>query len=89
MRNQLVFEFAEKPPEVSTKTASSPKGYTGLYGFHKYWGKKPHEPLAFVIEQLTNEGDTVLDPFVGSGTTARESLLRNRRFIGFDLSTRQ
>ena len=81
MQNQLVFEFAEKLPEVST-----PKGYTGLYGFHKYWGKKPHEPLAFAIEQLTDEGDTVLDPFVGSGTAARESLLRNRRFIGFDIN---
>ena len=86
MQNQLVFEFAEKPPEVSTKTVSNPKGYTGLYGFHKYWGKKPYEPLAFVIEQLTNEGDIVLDPFVGSGITARETLLRNRRFIGFDIN---
>lgn len=86
MQNQLVFEFAKKPPGVSTKTVSTPKSYTGLYGLHKYWGKKPHELLAFAIEQLTNEGDTVLDPFVGSGTTARESLLRNRRFIGFDIN---
>ncbi len=86
MRNQLTFEFAEKPLRISTKTASTPKGYKGLYGFHKYWGKKPHEPLAFIIEQLTNEGDTVFDPFVGSGTAARESLLRSRRFIGFDIN---
>ena len=62
------------------------KGYRGLYGFHKYWGKKPHEPLRFVIERLSKEGSTVLDPFVGSGVTARESLIRNRRFIGFDIN---
>ncbi|TKJ39554.1 MAG: hypothetical protein CEE38_02195 [Planctomycetes bacterium B3_Pla] len=86
MQKQLAFGFAEKPPEVSAKKASNPKGYTGLYGFHKYWGKKPHEPLAFIIEQLTSDADTVLDPFVGSGITARESLLRNRRFIGFDIN---
>lgn len=83
---QLSFDFAREPKVVTPKKVSSPKGYTGLYGFHKYWGKKPHEPLAFVIEQLTEEGDTVLDPFVGSGTSARESLIRNRRFIGFDVN---
>ena len=86
MQKQITFEFTQKPPQVSAKTVSTPKGYTGLYGFHKYWGKKPHEPLAFIIEQLTCNGDIVLDPFVGSGTAARESLLRNRRFIGFDIN---
>lgn len=83
---QYTFDFVRKPTAVTPKKASSPIGYTGLYGFHKYWGKKPHEPLAFAIEQLTGEGDTVLDPFVGSGTAARESLLRDRRFIGFDIN---
>ena len=83
---QLSFDFASEPTEISPKKAGRPKGYTGLYGFHKYWGKKPHEPLAFAIEQLTSESDTVLDPFVGSGTAARESLIRNRRFIGFDVN---
>ena len=86
MQKQLAFEFVQKPLRVSAKKASTPKGYSGLYGFHKYWGKKPYEPLAFIIEQLTCDGDIVLDPFVGSGTTARESLLRNRRFIGFDIN---
>ena len=66
--------------------AIAPTGYTGFYGFHKYWGKKPHELLAFLVENLSEQGDTVLDPFVGSGTSARESLTRNRRFIGFDVN---
>lgn len=83
---QLDFDFAREPTAVTPKNASSPKGYTGLYGFHKYWGKKPYEPLAFAIEQLTSEGDIILDPFVGSGIAARESLIRNRRFIGFDVN---
>ncbi len=71
---------------ITSENINSPQGYKKLYNFHKYWGKKPHEPLAFAIEQLTDEGDIVLDPFVGSGTTARESLIRNRRFIGFDIN---
>ena len=34
----------------------------------------------------SNEGDLVLDPFMGSGTTAKMALLNNRHFIGFEIS---
>jgi len=34
----------------------------------------------------TNEGDIVLDPWVGSGTTGIVALAGNRRFIGIDIS---
>jgi site-specific DNA-methyltransferase (adenine-specific) len=33
----------------------------------------------------TNEGDTVLDPFCGSGTTGVACVLLQRNFIGIDL----
>ena len=71
---------------ITPETASNPEGYKRLYGFHKYWGKKPREPIGFLIESLTDEGDVVVDPFVGFGTTARESIVRKRRFIGFDVN---
>ena len=32
------------------------------------------------------EGDTVLDPFMGSGTTAKMAILNNRNFIGFEVN---
>lgn len=38
------------------------------------------------IISWSNEGDTVLDCFMGSGTTAKMALLNNRNFIGFELS---
>jgi DNA modification methylase len=38
------------------------------------------------IISWSNEGDTVLDPFMGSGTTAKMALLNHRNFIGFELS---
>jgi len=34
----------------------------------------------------SNEGDIVLDPFSGSGTTAKMALLNNRSFIGIDIN---
>lgn len=38
------------------------------------------------IISWSNEGDVVLDPFMGSGTTAKMALLNNRKYIGFELS---
>ena len=38
------------------------------------------------IISWSNEGDVVLDPFSGSGTTHKMALLNNRRFIGFEIS---
>lgn len=34
----------------------------------------------------SNEGDLVLDPFMGSGTVAKVCMQNNRRFIGFEIS---
>lgn len=64
----------------------TPKTYTGLAGFHKYWGKKPIESLCYLIEKCTKEGDIVIDPFLGSGLISMECLLRNRRFVGIDIN---
>jgi len=36
------------------------------------------------IISWSNEGDTVLDCFMGSGTTAKMALLNNRKFIGIE-----
>lgn len=39
------------------------------------------------IISWTNEGDLVLDPFMGSGTTAKMALLNKRNYIGFEKNT--
>ncbi|MEY0604126.1 DNA methyltransferase, partial [Providencia huaxiensis] len=39
-----------------------------------------------IIELTTDEGDLVLDPFCGSGTTCVSALLSNRNYIGIDIS---
>ena len=37
------------------------------------------------ILSWSNEGDTVLDPFMGSGTTCVQAKQLNRRYIGVEL----
>lgn len=52
----------------------------------KYRGNwSPYIPRN-VILRYSQEGDTVLDPFVGGGTTAVEAKLTNRNFVGFDIN---
>lgn len=54
-------------------------------------GKKQHpsqKPIALMkklIENSTNRGDIVLDPFVGSGSTILACIQSDRKFIGFEI----
>lgn len=40
------------------------------------------------IKSWSNEGDIVLDPFMGSGTTGKMAVLSKRHFIGIEISDR-
>lgn len=65
---------------------------------HNVWdiaiGRNKTKHPAVFPEQLandhiiswSNEGDIVLDPFMGSGTTGKMALLNNRNFIGIEIS---
>lgn len=47
--------------------------------------QKPEELLRRIILSCTDEGDTVLDPFLGSGTTSAVAKSLNRNSIGIEL----
>lgn len=51
-----------------------------------YPTQKPILLLEKIIQIATDEGDVVLDPFCGSGTTLVASELLNRKYIGIDFS---
>jgi len=45
---------------------------------------KPVKLMSYIITLFTREGDWVLDPFLGSGTTGVASKLINRNFVGIE-----
>ncbi|MDE2362025.1 MAG: site-specific DNA-methyltransferase [Hyphomicrobiales bacterium] len=46
---------------------------------------KPEELLYFILQIATNEGDIVLDSFVGSGTTAASAMKMGRKFVAVEI----
>jgi site-specific DNA-methyltransferase (adenine-specific) len=53
----------------------------------KHPTQKPLELLERLVLACTQEGDMVLDPFCGSGTTGVASVKHNRKFVGIDSSS--
>lgn len=53
--------------------------------FGKHPTQKPTSVLTHFIEVLSNEGETVIDPFMGSGSTGVSAVALNRDFIGIEL----
>ena len=56
------------------------------HNIHRYSGKFIPQIAGTAIQILTDRGETVFDPYLGSGTTALEALLLDRCCVGVDLN---
>lgn len=52
----------------------------------KHPTQKPENLLERIVLASTNPGDTILNPFCGSGTTGVVAVRRGRKFIGIDMN---
>lgn len=64
------------------ETSVTPKSER-TYGKHPT--QKPLALMDFFVETLSNPGDLVLDPFMGSGTSGVSAIRNGRRFTGVEL----
>jgi DNA modification methylase len=48
-------------------------------------GGKPLTLMQHVVSDYSKRGDTVLDPFMGSGTTGAACCIEGRQFIGCEI----
>ena len=77
-------DFIKKPNMQmrSVWAIAATKPCEKLHGRHPT--QKPLELLERIITASTQEGDLILDPFMGSGTTGVAALKLGRKFVGVD-----
>jgi site-specific DNA-methyltransferase (adenine-specific) len=80
-----------KTNNIKPVPSHSPRNNIWKYsvGFNKVKGHPAVFPEQLAQDHIlswSNEGDTVLDPFAGSGTTLRMAKKNNRNYIGIEIS---
>ena len=78
------FDYATRPmlEEIPVKKRAA-KRHTGVHG---YFTRQSWNVVAEYIRNFSKPGDLVLDPFGGSGITAIEALMNNRKAINIDIN---
>ena len=88
---QVILDF-NIPYEKICQTYNAQLGLTDVwddldfYSEYRYHPtQKPQKLLKRLILASSNEGDVVLDPFMGGGSTAVACIENNRNFLGFEI----
>lgn len=88
-----------KPSRAAGKAVAEFGARSNVWGYSTGKGKSSTDEIAFEhpaifpealardhILSWSNEGDTVLDPFLGSGTTGKMAIQTGRCFVGIEIS---
>lgn len=83
MRNEVDTLRLKKRIRETKPTSRNP-----VYNSHLYWSQKSYNIIDLIIEELSDPGDIIFDPFMGSGVTILESVKKNlgRSAIGVDVN---
>ncbi len=57
-----------------------------IYDKVGFFGRINNEILDWAITNFTNEGDFVVDPFAGAGSTVKRATLLNRKSLGVEIN---
>jgi 16S rRNA G966 N2-methylase RsmD len=78
------FDYDKRPllKEIHVKKQQAKRHF----GVHGYFTRQTWNVVSAYIKNFSQPGDLVLDPFGGSGVTAIEALVNNRRAINVDLN---
>ncbi len=78
------FDYVKRPllEEIPVKKQQAKRHF----GVHGYFTKQSWNIVAEYIKNFSKPNDTVLDPFGGTGVTAIEALMNNRKGISIDIN---
>lgn len=79
-------EFDYLSKKIPTEIAVKKQAARRHFGVHGYFTKQAWNVVQEYIRNFTQPGDTVLDPFGGSGVTVVEALMTGRKGINIDLN---
>ena len=81
-------EFSKLKPNKKWSFSDASKLDTNAYthSYHRYPAKFIPQIVNELLSKYTKDGDTVLDPFGGCGTTLVESKMLGRKSIGIDIN---
>ena len=89
---QRILEF-DLPYSKISQTYHAQLGLTDVWDDINFYSEeryhptqKPQKLLERLILASSNEGDLVLDPFMGGGSTAVSCIANNRRYVGFEIN---
>jgi len=80
-----IFHFSENPRPLNGTNHYGVWEVDAEKNVTKHPAAYPTELVKKAIHATTDEGDTILDPFMGSGTTAVAAIQNNRDYVGFEL----
>lgn len=83
---EAIVVWSREPKQRVSRVWSIPiLDYRSLRDWKPHPTQKPVRLIRYLLEQYTNEEDLVLDPFIGSGTTAVAAKWMKRHYIGFEI----
>lgn len=90
-KNKFGTNIGKRPSQVDEYVAEFTNYPNAVIKFDQIGKKlhptqKPLELIRYLIRTYSNEGDTILDNCMGSGTTAIAAIREKRHFIGFELN---
>ena len=78
-------DFIKKPNTQMRSVWAIPTPTPNEKKYGKHPTQKPLSLLERIITASTKEGDLILDPFMGSGTTGVAAIKLGRKFVGIDV----
>jgi hypothetical protein len=83
-KQQTPFDYKTRPlvKEITVKKRAAKRHF----GVHGYFTKQTWNVVAEYIKNFSQPGDLILDPYGGSGVTAVEALINDRRAINIDIN---
>ncbi len=90
---KFTLKIKDKKPEINYSELKLPKPIKPRkfatrrhYGVHGYFTRQSWDILQHYIKHFTSPGETILDPFGGTGVTAIESIILGRKAINIDIN---